>query len=141
MEKLILKLEYLKKALLTLEDSLSFFELKNVDARQHSVSRDSTIKRFEYCTDMFWKILKLYLESYHGVEEKSPKMVYRMCKKVGLFDDPETESFLQMTDDRNETSHTYNEAFAEELAKRIANYYQLMSEIVKKIESKNSLKS
>ena len=136
MEKLILELDWVKKNLENLNRSLKRFDLKNIDPKQHSITRDATIKRFEYCNDTFWKTLKLYLESYHGIEEKSPKMVYRTCKKMGLLDDQKTELFLQMTDDRNETSHTYNEALAEELANRIAQYYQFIDETVKNLEKK-----
>jgi hypothetical protein len=39
-----------------------------------------------------------------------------------------------MTDDRNLTSHTYDEELAKELYNKLPQYYKLMEEILKKIE-------
>ncbi len=44
-----------------------------------------------------------------------------------------TVKFLEMTDDRNMTSHTYKEEVSKVLYKKMRNYYLLMEKLMDKI--------
>lgn len=110
MERLQLKYESVLKALKTLEDVL--------DEPYSEIVRDAAIRRFGYTFEAFWKYVKEYLKEKEGVVANSPKSCFKECFSVGLIDEEETVAFLEMTDKRNETTHTYNE----ELVNKIFSY-------------------
>ncbi len=110
MEKLKRKLEISKKALNTLE------EILNVEPSK--IVRDATIQRFEYTFEAIWKLLKEYLFYREGIVCNSPKSCFREAFSVGLLIEEGNASFLQMTDDSNLTSHTYDEEIAEKFIQK-----------------------
>jgi nucleotidyltransferase substrate binding protein (TIGR01987 family) len=69
--------------------------------------RDAGVQRFEYTFEVLWKLLKEYLSYKEGIVCNSPKSCFREAFSVGILSEEETVSFIQMTDDRNLTSHTY----------------------------------
>ena len=79
------------------------------------ILRDAAIQRFEFTFEAVWKCAKEYLQDVHGLDLSSPKSVIRACREVGLMDDLETTKALRMVDDRNLTSHTYNEDVAKKI--------------------------
>ncbi len=116
------------KALTRLEESLA---LPKTD-----ITRDSSIQRFEFTLDLAWKTAKAYLEEYRGVRCTSPKGCFREAFQEGLIDnDP---FWLELVDLRNETVHTYQEAFAEQvygqLSKAIDYFKQLADRLKATIE-------
>lgn len=133
MEKLKLNYEKTKKAIKSIGKLLEKYkELKKLDPMLDLVTQEALIKRFEYSIDTLWKYLKLYLEKKHGVKQKTPKSVFKEFLRIGLLDEDEIKLALEMIDDRNLTSHTYNESTAEEIVFNIPQYYKLMEEILKK---------
>ncbi len=77
-----------------------------------SFMRDSAIQRFELCWELAWKVLRLKLEQ-EGIEALTPRQVFQEALQAGLIQDGNGWSGLQKM--RNLTSHTYNEALAEEV--------------------------
>ena len=130
MEKLKRKLEDAKKAIVTLEEILM--------EEYSKIVRDATIQRFEYTFEVAWKLLKEYLYYQEGIVCNSPKSCFREAFSVGLLNEEETVLFIQMTDDRNLTSHTYDEEIAENLYKKVKNYYTLLKSLIERIS--NNLK-
>ena len=86
------------------------------------IERDALIQRFEFSYELVWKCAKDYLRVHDGIDAASPRRVIRACRELGVLDEQETKLALQMSDDRNLTVHTYDEAFAEVLAGRISGY-------------------
>lgn len=80
-----------------------------------SVERDAAIQRFEYTVEATWKACQRYLDVVHGIAIGSPKGCIRRAREVGLLSDEDTARALVMIDDRNLTSHTYNEQLASEI--------------------------
>jgi nucleotidyltransferase substrate binding protein (TIGR01987 family) len=74
--------------------------------------RDSVIQRFEFCWELTWKTLRLWLE-YLGVEATNPRDVFREALQNNLIQDGNAWSELQRM--RNLTSHTYDEKLAEQV--------------------------
>jgi nucleotidyltransferase substrate binding protein (TIGR01987 family) len=74
--------------------------------------RDSAIQRFEFCYELAWKMLKLWLEA-EGVSALSPRQTLQESLQAGLIDDGNAWSEIQRY--RNLTSHTYNERLADEV--------------------------
>ena len=126
MEVLKTRTDALKKALTTLGEALGKKEKGTcLDYRE---LRDSIIKRFEYCSDTFWKYLKDYLLAMYSteVEIARPKIVFRECHNTKILSDDELNLCLGLIEDRKLTSHTYNEDLAEEIGEKIPQYYNLM---------------
>src|SRR3990167_2818045 len=75
--------------------------------------RDSAIQRFEFSFDLAWKSIKAVLEEEYGVICNSPKECFRQAYQQKIID---YDTFwLEMTDLRNKTAHTYSEQTAEEI--------------------------
>lgn len=77
-----------------------------------SIVRDSVIQRFEFCWELSWKAMGLWLE-YLGVVVLNPRDTFREAHNKGLIADGNLWSDMQKM--RNLTSHTYNEKLADEV--------------------------
>ena len=87
------------------------------------IVRDAAIQRFEFTFVLVWKALQLYLER-EGFESGSPRAVLKRAFIVGMISDQdEADIWLQMLDDRNLTSHAYDEALAVRIYTRIVHDY------------------
>ncbi|RZN13528.1 MAG: nucleotidyltransferase [Methanosarcinales archaeon] len=118
MEKLRRRIKEAENALETLREILR--EPYSV------IVRDATIQRFEYTFEIFWKLVKEYLYTHEGIRCNSPKSCFREASSVGALSEEQTIACLEMTDDRNLTSHTYVEEVAESIYKRTRDYCKLM---------------
>ncbi len=98
------------------------------------LERDGFIQRFEFCFEILWKCAKDYLRDVEGLDAASPKKVIRMSREVGLLTEEETEQALEMANDRNQTSHMYDEQMAIELVERIKGYDALMQRWYRKMK-------
>ena len=122
MERLNLKYEQLQQAYKQLKIIIKLFLEKKDNAvpkEELIIYQDSLIQRFEICFDLTWKYIKTYLEDIHGIVSRSPKFVLQESFKQNLFNEKTLKKFLSMVDDRNTTSHVYDEDTAEEIGKRI----------------------
>jgi nucleotidyltransferase substrate binding protein (TIGR01987 family) len=126
MERLRLKHKDAMRALNTLEEiSKEPFSI---------IVRDATIQRFEYTFEALWKFVKEYLKEHEGIHVNSPKACFRSLLSTGLLTEEETNKCLEMTDRRNDTSHTYKEAVAEIIFGRINDdYVMLIKEVLRKL--------
>lgn len=100
------------------------------------IVRDATIQRFEYTFEIFWKLVKEYLYSYEGIDSNSPKSCFRGGFSVGILNEEQSLTCLEMTDDRNLTTHTYVEEVADSIYEKIRDYYQLMDTVFNQIRKK-----
>jgi nucleotidyltransferase substrate binding protein (TIGR01987 family) len=128
MERLKERLAVAEKVLQTLQDLAG--------ENYSQLLRDASIQRFEYSFDATWKVAKHYLKEIEGLDENSPKGVIRACFQLGLLNQAQTQQALMMTDDRNLTSHTYQETLAIEIYSRIQAHQQLMKEWLQLVKMK-----
>ena len=112
-QKIELRFQKLEKALKSLEN----IAFKPIDKDRANI--DATIQRFEFTIELFWNLLKAILEE-KGVKTQYPKDVLREAFKGGLIDD-ET-MWIKALEDRNSTSHTYDEELADAIYSRIHGY-------------------
>jgi nucleotidyltransferase substrate binding protein (TIGR01987 family) len=98
------------------------------------IVRDATIQRFEYTFEAAWKVLREYLKKREGILANSPKSCFREAFSLGLFSEEEATLSLEMTDRRNDTSHTYREEIAQAIFQQISAYCVLMESLLKKLE-------
>lgn len=76
---------------------------------QDDITRDASIQRFEFCVELAWKVSKRWL----GTDTSAPKQIIREMGQAGLIDD--VVLWLEAIDQRNLSSHTYNEDLAQEV--------------------------
>lgn len=132
MEKLIKRRATFKKALSSLDKTLKKLESGTFD--DYEEIRDSAIKRFEYCTDIYWKYLKNYIVEHMGekIELASPKPILKKGLELQILTKEEHGISISMINDRNVSSHAYDEDFAEGLREEIAGYYKVMHNVLQK---------
>ena len=83
----------------------------------HAIFRDSAVQRFEIAFDSCWKTLKEQLLVRYGVTVASPKKAFQEAFKQGIVADD--AAWLDFTDMRNETTHTYSEETAEKVLRAL----------------------
>ncbi len=77
----------------------------------------ATIQAFEFTIELGWKVLKDYLK-FQGVKEVSlPRDVVRQAFQAQLITDGQT--WIEMLEARNKTSHTYDDKQAAKIIQRI----------------------
>ena len=85
--------------------------------------RDAVIQRFEFTFELAWKSLKLYLER-QGLECGGPRSTLKQAFAEGLIESPEeADAWLRVLDDRNLTSHAYDEALAIRIYRHVVQEY------------------
>jgi nucleotidyltransferase substrate binding protein (TIGR01987 family) len=87
------------------------------------IVRDAAIQRFEFTFELVWKTLQLYFE-HEGLESVGPRAVIKRAFVMRLISDQdEADIWFQMLDDRNLTSHAYDETLAMRIYSRIVDDY------------------
>jgi len=134
MEILELRGETVSQALGQLKEAFDILE-KNKHSYMYKTARDSLIQRFEFSFDAFWKYLKEYLRDDRKIEVEfaSPNKTFRTCYEQKVITNEERKILIDSTRDRNLTSHTYNEKLAEQISKRIVEYYEVMRTIIDRL--------
>ena len=99
-----------------------------------TIVQDATIQRFEYTLDQIWKVLQYILEEQEGLRVPSPKAAFRAWGTTHHLPAPMIEELLRMVDDRNRTTHLYNEETAHEIYLRIRRYTVLLRDLIDGID-------
>ena len=126
------KIEQLEKAFENLKIIIEAYE-KEKDKIIKDGLRDSIIQRFEFVTELSWKLMKKYLDENLVLEVYSPRSVIKESYKQDLIENGEL--WLDILEDRNLTSHTYDENTANRIKDNIFNKYVLEFEkFIKRIK-------
>ncbi len=78
------------------------------------------IQFFEMTFELAWKVLKDYLESEEFMV-KSPRETIKQAFQIGLIDNGHI--WIDALSNRNLTTHTYDEALADNMVKEIKELY------------------
>ncbi|MEK6804447.1 MAG: HI0074 family nucleotidyltransferase substrate-binding subunit [Nitrospirota bacterium] len=95
--------------------------------------RDSAIQRFVLTFELLWKSLKTYAEEA-GVEVFSPRDSLRTGFQLGIIE--ERQDWFRMLEDRNLTSHTYNETTAEAIYSHLWTYVRLIRSALEELQKR-----
>lgn len=94
------------------------------DPHEDDLYLDAIIQRFEFTYELSWKLMKAWLD-YNGVSTNSPRTAFREAFKMELIEN--ADKWIKMLENRNRTSHTYNEetawAIYEEIKSKYINYF------------------
>ena len=128
MDKFQYKLQNFERALLRLKESIADFDkMKNMSVR------DGAIQRFEFTTELSWKTMREYLLSENVIDINSPKSVLRAAFDMKLIVDE--AGWISILNDRNQTSHLYDEDNANQIFQRICEQHvALFDEVIVKLK-------
>ena len=94
-----------------------------VKLAESEVVRDATIQRFEFTFEVVWKALKLFLE-HQGHDCGGPRPTLKKAFVEGLVPTADdADVWLRMLEDRNLTSHAYDEPLAHGIYGRVVAQY------------------
>lgn len=106
----------LERAVQRLQETIKEYEETHSDS-----VRDGGIQRFEFCMELAWKTTREYLLDQGFIDINSPKAVMREAYAYGILNDEAI--WIKALNDRNLTSHVYDEKTANEIFSRIQNDY------------------
>ncbi len=109
---LIYSFEKFRKALNRLDEG--------VKKAKDQLDNDGVIQRFDFTFELMWKTLRLFLLS-EGIITNSPREALKEAFRFGLISDE--ECFIDMLEDRNQTSHIYSEEISKSILNRIKKNY------------------
>lgn len=126
------KIEQLEKAFENLKIIINAYNNEKDSVIKDGL-RDGIIQRFEFCTELSWKLMKKYLDENLIIEQYSPRSIIKESYKQRLIDDGEV--WLDILEDRNLTSHTYDENAANRIKDNIINnYVDVFEKFIKRIK-------
>jgi nucleotidyltransferase substrate binding protein (TIGR01987 family) len=110
---------------------------------KNDLERDGVIQRFEFCYELAWKSLSDVIAA-EGGEAASPRATFRTAGEMKLI--ANVELWMQLTNDRNIITHTYDLDTSKKLIDVIFKTYApllrglsaMLSDYVKKNSLKNS---
>ena len=100
---------------------------------EDELGKDGVIQRFEFTFELLWKALRIVLEN-KGTFCKTPKDCLQTSFQKGLLEDE--QPFLDMLEDRNKTSHIYDESESKKIYEKIKNgHIKLLDSLKQSITS------
>ena len=113
----IQRLDNYQRALTHLQSAVELMAQRELS----QLEKQGVIQAFEFCWELAWKLMKDYLQ-WQGIAGLSgARDAIREAFRQGLIDDGQV--WMAMLQDRNRTSHTYNETTMLELLHAISSDY------------------
>ncbi len=84
--------------------------------------KNGWLQKFEYCTELAWKVGKVFLELQTGQIVSNPKGVYRELFLSKFIDQILCDDLFQTLNDRNKMSHIYKEEMFQFVIDNIQNH-------------------
>jgi len=85
------------------------------------LEKQGLIQAFEFTHELAWNVMKDYLIYQGNTSITGSRDATREVFQTGLVNDG--EGWMEMIVSRNRTSHTYNQAVADDIAERIIRHY------------------
>jgi nucleotidyltransferase substrate binding protein (TIGR01987 family) len=121
------RFQNLEKSIILLESAL---KIQNPDI----IQKAGLIQFFEMCFELSWNLLKDYLQEQGYHEINSPRNAIKKGFETGLI--MEGHTWLKLLEDRNITSHIYDEESVSEIELVIRQkYYPVIKELYLKIKN------
>jgi nucleotidyltransferase substrate binding protein (TIGR01987 family) len=98
------------------------------------LEKQGLIQTFEFTHELAWNVLKDYFEYQGNPNITGSRDATREAFNKGLI--IEGDDWMEMIKSRNQTTHTYNKAIAEEISTKIVNsYYSSFKKFKEKMQS------
>jgi nucleotidyltransferase substrate binding protein (TIGR01987 family) len=99
---------------------------------EDAIVRDACIQRFEFTFEMAWRALQAHAVR-EGIECASPRECIRVGFRLRVIDnDPR---WLAMVEDRNRTTHTYDEDSAIAIYRALPGYAEILQVLLDRLVS------
>lgn len=128
--RLSYKLTQLQDALDNFEKSLAI-DLNSLDEILVDSIKSGRIQKFEFCVELVWKTLKVYLWEINGIDSNSPKSVIKDFYSLDLLTVEDYEKLMEAVDDRNRISHIYSKDQFEDIYNRAIMVLPLLRRVLK----------
>ncbi|MCW8840371.1 MAG: nucleotidyltransferase substrate binding protein [Gammaproteobacteria bacterium] len=127
------RLSNFSKALAQLESAVNLSSQRPLS----QLEKQGLIQAFEFTHELAWNLLKDYF-AYQGTSNiTGSRDASREAFNKQLISDG--EGWMEMIKSRNQSSHTYNQATADEIAQKVTeHYYPLFRQLEEKMEQLKS---
>lgn len=116
-----------KKAFVKLESAANL-------ASHTELEQEGLIQRFEYTYELAWNTLKDFFEFQGYTEISGSRDAFKLAIERGLIRDG--KEWMKMIENRQRTSHTYNQETADDIAELIIDsYVSKFNDLIKVLES------
>lgn len=141
------RLSNYNKALNKLENAVKFINISFLDENEKKIMdlglvldemiKEGLIQRFEYTHELAWNLMKDYAEYQGNNNVGGSRDATREALQLKIIEDGEI--WMDMIQSRNKTTHTYNEATANEIYHKILEeYFPLFIKFKETMEEKRS---
>ena len=137
-----LDLSSLRKAVESLQNTLEVADDKDfmspLSDNQKDAIRAGVIQNFEFTYELCWKFMKRWLQVNLGsvyVEGVARRQLFRLSAENKLIND--VDRWMEYHDARNETSHTYDQAKAEDVSATAREFLTDARKLLHAIEARN----
>ena len=105
-----------------------------LDRPEDPIVRDACIQRFEFTFEMAWKAVQAQAMA-EGLECVSPRDCFRTAFRLGLVEND--SRWMAMVEDRNRTTHTYDEKAAREIYQALRDYARMMRRLLERLTERS----
>jgi nucleotidyltransferase substrate binding protein (TIGR01987 family) len=98
------------------------------------IIRDSAIKRYETCYELAWRSVQELLKNEGLGICNLPKNCFKSAFNLGLIENEII--FSNMVQNRNLTTHTYDEVLANKIYQQFNDYYEVLSTLAQRIRGR-----
>jgi len=122
----------------TLNVACSDKKMNALDDDQKNAIRAGAIQNFEFTYEICWKFIKRWLDNNLGsarVDGMARRELFRLGVEHRLIND--VDDWMEYHDARNETSHTYNDAKAEDVFEMAKKFLPDAKEFLCSLEKRN----
>ncbi len=137
-KKFEIELLNLNQAVDTYKKALNVTDLDLFDEITKDLVKNGKIQKFEYCTELAWKVSKMYLQLKTGEIEISPKQVYKMMFVAKLIEERLYTAIFQTIEDRNKLSHIYKEEMYDVVYNNLSSHQNAFEELVNILNGKRA---
>ncbi|MCL2196904.1 MAG: nucleotidyltransferase substrate binding protein [Treponema sp.] len=119
-----------KKALVTIKKAVELSEQRELS----DLEKQGVIQGFEFTFELAWNVMKDYLEEQGIIGIIGSKNAIRQAFNKGVIEDG--DDWMDMVEDRNLASHTYDEETADKIFKAIKNkYFNMFNKLEEKMNT------
>ena len=105
-----------------------------LDRPEDPIVRDACIQRFEFTFEMAWKAVQAQAMA-EGLECVSPRDCFRTAFRLGLVEND--TGWMAMVEDRNRTTHTYDEKAAHEIYQALPDYARMIRRLLERLTERS----
>lgn len=104
-------------------------ELEKYNEIEADAIKNGWLQKFEYCTELAWKVGKIFLEWQTGQIVNNPKGVYRELYLSKFITEEFCKELFETINDRNKMSHIYKEEMFQSVIENIQSHKDALGKI------------